>query len=67
MDINFLRALATLFVFVTFLGVCITVYRPSKKAGMEDAGLLPFADESLNAQSLHLIDMQKTNKKTGVK
>lgn len=45
MDINFLRALSTVFVFLAFLGVCWWAFAPKRRKKFEDAARLPFADE----------------------
>lgn len=45
MDIDLLRALSTVFVFVAFLGVCWWAFAPKRRKKFEDAARLPFADE----------------------
>jgi cytochrome c oxidase cbb3-type subunit IV len=47
MDINDLRSLATVLVFVAFLGVCIWAFSPSRRKQFNEAAQLPFADEPL--------------------
>lgn len=46
MDINFLRALSTVFVFVAFIGVCWWAFAPKRRKKFEEAAQLPFADEA---------------------
>ena len=45
MDINFLRALSTVFVFLAFLGICWWAFSPKRRKKFEDAAQLPFADD----------------------
>lgn len=45
MDINDLRALSTLFLFVTFVGLCIWAYSKKRKTTFDEAANLPFADD----------------------
>jgi cytochrome c oxidase cbb3-type subunit 4 len=45
MDINDLRALATVFTTVAFLAVFFWAYSSKNKARFEEAANLPFADE----------------------
>ncbi len=45
MDINFLRALSTLFIFLAFIGICVWAYSGKRKSAFEEAANLPFADE----------------------
>ena len=44
MDQDSLRALATLLVFIAFIGVCIHVFSKKRKGYYEEAANLPFAD-----------------------
>ena len=44
MDQNSLRALATLLVFIAFIGVCVYVFSKKRKSYYEEAANLPFAD-----------------------
>ena len=52
MDINDLRGISTLFLMVTFIGVCFWAYSSKRKQVFEDAANLPFADEELNQRTL---------------
>ena len=45
MDINDLRGLSTLFLFVSFIGLCIWAYSSKRKKSFNEAANLPFADE----------------------
>ncbi len=45
MDINLLRSLATLLLFVTFISICIMVYSKKRKTYYEEAANLPFAED----------------------
>ena len=45
-DINFLRALSTLLLFVAFVTICVAVFSGKRKTYYEQAAMLPFADES---------------------
>ncbi len=42
MDINGLRSLVTAFSFVLFVGILVWAYRPTRKAGFDEAAQLPF-------------------------
>lgn len=46
MDINDLRSLATVLVFLAFFGVLWWAYGPSRKGYFDKASQLPFADEA---------------------
>ena len=52
MDINDLRGLSTLFLMVTFIGLCFWVYGKKRKKTFDEAANLPFADEKLNQRTL---------------
>ena len=49
MDINDLRAAATVFVFVAFIGICWWAYSGKRKARFDEAANLPFADDEQRA------------------
>jgi cytochrome c oxidase cbb3-type subunit 4 len=51
MDINDLRGLSTLFLLVTFIGMCFWAYSSKRKKSFDDAANLPFADEELNQRT----------------
>ena len=52
MDINDLRGLSTLFLMITFIGLCIWAYSSKRKKTFEEAANLPFADEELNRRTM---------------
>lgn len=45
MDINDLRGLSTLFLFIAFVGLCIWAYSSKRRKSFDEAANLPFADE----------------------
>ena len=54
MDINDLRGLSTLFLMVTFIGLCIWAYSSKRKTTFDEAANLPFAnaDAELNQRTM---------------
>ena len=50
MDINTLRGIATLLVFIGFIGICWWAYSRKRKARFDQAGELPFADREFDEQ-----------------
>ena len=52
MDINDLRGLSTVFLMVTFFGLCIWAYSSKQKKAFDEAANLPFADEELNQATM---------------
>jgi cytochrome c oxidase cbb3-type subunit 4 len=50
-DINTLRALSTLLVFVAFIGVVFWAYSSKRKQAFDEAANLPFLDDDMPAQS----------------
>ncbi len=52
MDINDLRGLSTLFLMVTFIGLCVWAYSSKRKETFDEAANLPFADDELNQHTL---------------
>ncbi|MBT4521906.1 MAG: cbb3-type cytochrome c oxidase subunit 3 [Halieaceae bacterium] len=52
MDINDLRGLSTLFLMITFIGMCIWAFSGHRKKSFDEAANLPFADEPLNQLTL---------------
>ncbi|MEM1112703.1 MAG: cbb3-type cytochrome c oxidase subunit 3 [Pseudomonadota bacterium] len=52
MDINDLRGLSTLFMFVSFVGLCVWAYSSKRKQSFDEAANLPFADEELNQRTM---------------
>lgn len=52
MDINDLRGLSTLFLMVSFVGLCFWAYSSKRKASFDDAANIPFGDDELNELSM---------------
>lgn len=52
-DVNFLRGVSTVLVFLSFIGVCLWAYSSKRKQALEDAANIPFADEQQDAHPLH--------------
>ena len=52
MDINDLRGLSTLFLMVSFIGLCFWAYSSKRKLTFDEAANYPFADEELNQRSM---------------
>ena len=52
MDINDLRGLSTLFLMITFIGMCFWVYSSKRKKVFDEAAHMPFADEELNHRTI---------------
>ncbi len=52
MDINDLRGISTLFLLVTFIGMCFWAYNSKRKKSFDEAANLPFADEELNRRTM---------------
>jgi cytochrome c oxidase cbb3-type subunit 4 len=44
-DLNTLRTIGTVLVFVAFIGICIWAYSAKRKKSFDEAADLPFADE----------------------
>ncbi|MEJ2531468.1 MAG: cbb3-type cytochrome c oxidase subunit 3 [Halioglobus sp.] len=52
MDINDLRGLATLFLMISFIGLCIWAYSKKRRKAFDEAARLPFADDKLNQRTM---------------
>ncbi|NCF17370.1 MAG: CcoQ/FixQ family Cbb3-type cytochrome c oxidase assembly chaperone [Haliea sp.] len=52
MDINDLRGLSTLFLMISFIGVCVWAYSSKRKKTFDEAAQLPFADDELNQRTM---------------
>ena len=52
MDINDLRGLSTLFLMISFIGLCFWAYSSKRKKSFDDAANIPFADEELNRRTM---------------
>jgi len=46
-DINVLRGIATIFVMIGFIGVCLWAYSSKRKDEFSQAAQLPFADDEV--------------------
>lgn len=53
MDINDFRGLATVFVMVAFISVCLWAYSGKRRKQFDEAANLPFADDPDDADSKH--------------
>ncbi len=51
MDINTLRSIATVLMFVTFIGIVIWAWSRKNKASFDEAAQLPFKDDDANRQN----------------
>jgi len=56
MDINTLRGLSTVFVFIAFMGICWWAFGPKRKQRFEEDANLPFADESSHERTQRIQD-----------
>ena len=52
MDINDLRGLSTLFMLVSFLGLCFWAYSSKRKSAFDEAAQMPFADDEMNERTM---------------
>jgi cytochrome c oxidase cbb3-type subunit 4 len=52
MDINDLRGLTTLFLMISFIGLCIWAYSKKRRKAFDEAARLPFADDKLNQRTM---------------
>lgn len=52
MDINDLRGLTTLFLMISFIGLCIWAYSKKRRKAFDEAAQLPFADDKLNQRTM---------------
>lgn len=50
-DINFVRGVITLLLFISFLGLCVWAYSRKRETAFNEAANLPFADEDVSARS----------------
>jgi cytochrome c oxidase cbb3-type subunit 4 len=53
MDLNDLRAAATVFVFVAFIAVCLWAYSGKRKSRFDEAANLPFAEDDAQRETDH--------------
>ncbi len=47
MDINLLRAIATLLLFIAFVAICVTVFSRKRKDYYEDASKIPLREKPI--------------------
>lgn len=60
-DINDFRAWHTVVLMASFIGIIFWAYSSRRRSAFDEAANLPFADESLHAQSVaHLEEEQKS-------
>ncbi|WP_116365178.1 cbb3-type cytochrome oxidase subunit 3 [Parahaliea mediterranea] len=52
MDINDLRGLSTLFLMISFIGLCFWAYSSKRKKAFDEAAQLPFADDDMNQRTM---------------
>ena len=52
MDINDLRGISTVFMLVTFIGLCFWAYSKKRKPGFDEAAQRPFADDEMNRRTM---------------
>ncbi len=52
MDINDLRGLTTLFLMISFIGLCIWAYSKKRRKAFDEAARLPFADDKMNQRTM---------------
>ena len=52
MDINDLRGLSTLFMLVSFIGLCFWAYSSKRKSTFDEAAQMPFADDEMNERTM---------------
>ncbi|MCB1676324.1 MAG: cbb3-type cytochrome c oxidase subunit 3 [Halioglobus sp.] len=54
MDINDLRGLSTVFLMISFIGLCLWAYSRKRKKSFDEAANLPFAerDKELNRRTV---------------
>ncbi len=48
MDVNDLRSLTTLFMFVVFIGIVVWAWASRRQAGFDDAAQLPFVENPVD-------------------
>ncbi len=61
MDINTLRGIATIFVMVAFIGVCLWAYSGRRKKDFDDASNLPFDDEDISQRTLNKTERKQND------
>ena len=51
MDINTLRSIATVVLFVAFIGIVVWAWSRTNKAAFDEAAMLPFQNDDANRQN----------------
>ena len=68
-DLNTLRTIGTVLVFVAFIGICIWAYSAKRKKSFDEAADLPFADEKKTSaeskQDKKVDDKSPSDKQSG--
>lgn len=62
MDINTLRGISTVVMFIAFIGLCWWAFSRKQKTQFDEAANLPFEDESLNEHTLKQKDGHGDNR-----
>lgn len=60
MDINLLRSIATLLLFIAFVAICVTVFSRKRKSYYEDASQIP-----LREKPVETTETERTNLEAG--
>ncbi|MFK8021381.1 MAG: cbb3-type cytochrome oxidase subunit 3 [Pseudomonadales bacterium] len=63
-DINLLRALSTVLLFIAFIAICIVVFSRKRKSYYEDAAMLPFGEEGASRRQ---VDSGRESSESSVK
>ena len=61
-DINDFRAWHTVVLMASFIGILIWAYSSRRRSAFDEAANLPFADESLHAQSVAQLNEEQKSK-----
>ena len=62
MDINDFRAWHTVVLMASFIGILFWAYSSRRRTSFDEAANLPFADESLHAQSVAQLQEEQKSK-----
>jgi cytochrome c oxidase cbb3-type subunit 4 len=62
MDINDFRAWHTVVLMASFIGILFWAYSSRRRSRFDEAANLPFADESLHAQSVAQLNKEQKSK-----
>jgi len=61
-DINDFRAWHTVVLMASFIGILVWAYSRGRRSAFDEAANLPFADESLHAQSIAQMQQEQESK-----